>query len=472
VLVAKGSERIYARGFGLRDLENHLPVDEDTLVCIASATKAFTAFSVGLLADDGLVAWDEPIKQYVPESETFDSYITQNATMVDLLSHCTGLPDGLLENPEYTRRGLFEKPKDLEPAQPFRATFLYSNLLYAIVGYIVGYLAGKSWEDVVTDRILTPLGTEHSDFSFLHRSGKADQSKVYAGSGRFPVPPGKESQAIDIGGPAGSINSSVRDMYPWLVVHLNGGKWNDIQIIEQDTLARICSPQMICGWPLSHKELSCARYGMGWVIEQYKGCNLVMIPLINGLSQLLVEGTSLSEMLAEEVAPFGSQTATGQFVDIYPLTVFQAALGHHDVNVAARNWREQAILLGECKWAVKAVGRSVIRALVGKAQRVVPGEGWRVHYAFFARAGSTDAARAEAEGVGAWLVDLERLVVDLRRAFGGTTPPAIRRPGPNRCGGVHQELGGLPDRRLRTAWHHPQDRFRGCRAADRYGHSL
>ena len=89
------------------------------------------------------------------------------------------------------------------------------------------------------------------------------------------------------------------------------------------------------------------------------------------------------------------------------------------VDVVAINWREQAILLGECKWGVKAMSRSVVRELVEKASRVAPGEGWRVHYAFFARAGFTDAARAEAKSLEASLVDLERLDADLRRALEG-----------------------------------------------------
>ncbi len=88
------------------------------------------------------------------------------------------------------------------------------------------------------------------------------------------------------------------------------------------------------------------------------------------------------------------------------------------VDVVAINWREQAILLGECKWGVKALGRSVVRELAAKASRVAPGDDWQVHYAFFARAGFTDAARAEAELLGAALVDLERLDVDLRQALG------------------------------------------------------
>lgn len=332
VLVVRGSERVYARGFGLRDVENHLPVDEDTLFYIASTTKAFTAFSAGLLVDDGLLAWDEPIVQYVPEFETSDSYVTQNATMVDLLSHRTGLPDGLLGNPEYTRRDLFGKLKDLVPTQPFRATFLYNNLLYAIAGYIVGYLAGKSWEDMVTDRILTPLGMEHSDFSFLHRSGKAEQSKVYADDGPFPIPPGKEAQAIDVGGPAGSINSSIGEMYPWLVVHLNHGKWNDTQIIAEGTLARICSPHMICGWPLRHKELSYACYGMGWVIEQYKGHNLVWH---DGSF-----GTLVSFMPAENIGIVVLANKASPIASIITYTIYDRLLGLRPTRWHER-WQER-----------------------------------------------------------------------------------------------------------------------------------
>jgi AAA+ ATPase superfamily predicted ATPase len=83
------------------------------------------------------------------------------------------------------------------------------------------------------------------------------------------------------------------------------------------------------------------------------------------------------------------------------------------VDIVAINWRDKAILLGECKWGTDPVGRSVVRELVGKAPRVVPGEDWQVFYTLFSRAGLTDAARAEAEPISAQLVDLERLDVDM-----------------------------------------------------------
>ena len=90
------------------------------------------------------------------------------------------------------------------------------------------------------------------------------------------------------------------------------------------------------------------------------------------------------------------------------------------VDVAAVNWRERAVLLGECKWGTEAVGRSVIRELVDdKTPKVLEaladgGADWTVHHCFFARAGFTDAARQKAGELQALLVDLAALDEGLR----------------------------------------------------------
>ena len=89
------------------------------------------------------------------------------------------------------------------------------------------------------------------------------------------------------------------------------------------------------------------------------------------------------------------------------------------VDVVAINWRSRQILLGECKWGVGAVARSVVRELIEEKTpqvlKELPHDGaeWAVHYAFFARAGFTDAAQALATTHGALLVDLARLDRDL-----------------------------------------------------------
>jgi hypothetical protein len=85
------------------------------------------------------------------------------------------------------------------------------------------------------------------------------------------------------------------------------------------------------------------------------------------------------------------------------------------VDVVALNWREQAILLGECKWGVDAVGRAVVRELIEektpKVLQALPDSGreWTVHHALFARTDFTKAAQAEAQTRKAILVDLTAL---------------------------------------------------------------
>lgn len=100
------------------------------------------------------------------------------------------------------------------------------------------------------------------------------------------------------------------------------------------------------------------------------------------------------------------------------------------VDVVAIAWREKRVLLGECKWGMEDIGRSAVRELVEeKTPRVLAalsdggygkpsysGEGWAVHYAFFARTGFTEAARAEAAQHQAILTDLATLDRDLRQA--------------------------------------------------------
>jgi AAA+ ATPase superfamily predicted ATPase len=86
------------------------------------------------------------------------------------------------------------------------------------------------------------------------------------------------------------------------------------------------------------------------------------------------------------------------------------------VDVVAINWRTKEILLGECKWGQKPVGREVLQTLINKTDKVLPdGATWQVHYAFFARQGFTEAAQELAAEHKALLITLEQIEVDMRR---------------------------------------------------------
>ena len=142
---------------------------------------------------------------------------------------------------------------------------------------------------------------------------------------------------------------------------------------------------------------------------------------------------TLWERIAEQFRAFIGATTFEELcrewvvaqAQIHKLPFTPEVVGSHwssdaQIDVVALNWREKAILLGECKWGVDAVGRSVIQELLEKSSKVVPGSDWQVHYVFFARAGFTEAARQSAEKAGAILVDLQRLDADLLSALNRT----------------------------------------------------
>ena len=90
--IVRGEEVIFARGFGVADIERKTPVTPDTPFFIGSSTKAFTATLVGMLVDEGRMQWDEPVDTYLPEFKLKVQSKDPNdrATLRDVLSHRTG----------------------------------------------------------------------------------------------------------------------------------------------------------------------------------------------------------------------------------------------------------------------------------------------------------------------------------------------------------------------------------------------
>src|SRR5215217_4943510 len=92
VAIVKGDDIFHQSAHGLRDVENQLPMTEDTRFAMASVTKSFTAMSAALLVDQGALAWDKPAREYIPEFILADPYVSEHITVRDMLSHRTGLP--------------------------------------------------------------------------------------------------------------------------------------------------------------------------------------------------------------------------------------------------------------------------------------------------------------------------------------------------------------------------------------------
>ena len=277
VAVVQGDKVILAKGYGYRDLEKHLPVTPNTLFAIGSISKSFTVTMLGLEMDEGKVDWDKPVRDYLPTFKMYDPVLTEQMTIRDLITHRSGLPrhDMVWYSSDFSREDLIRRLQYLEPNKPLRSTFQYNNLMFMTAGYIAGLLNGKSWEDAIQERILTPLGMKSTDFSLKdmqntddfalpYRKGNDVKSEVK----RMPY----DEQCPDrcAIGPAGEINSTVADLSKYLLFHLNKGKLNSKALLSENNAIQMQTPQMVLQGAPDYPEESETSYGMGFFLSEYR----------------------------------------------------------------------------------------------------------------------------------------------------------------------------------------------------------
>ena len=236
---------VFVRGYGYRDFGRKLPFTPSTTIPIASNTKLFTAVAVGLLVEEGKLDWDKPVRQFVPGIRFHDDELDASVSIRDMLSHRTGITrhDMIWYKSDFTRRELFDRLRYLEPTQPLRTTFLYNNMMYAGAGYVVELLSGKTWEDFLEERIFEPLGMTSTVFSIDEMVAQEDHGVPYTerrdSDELYEIPYYREAKGM---GPAGSINSNLKDVSRWLIALLNGGRVDGKQVIPESVLKATIAP--------------------------------------------------------------------------------------------------------------------------------------------------------------------------------------------------------------------------------------
>jgi CubicO group peptidase (beta-lactamase class C family) len=261
----------FARGFGYRDVEKHLPVTPDTLFALGSCSKAFTATAVALLADEGRIALDTPVRTYLPDFALLDAVASATLTPRDLLTHKSGLPrhDLFWYQAPFSRDELYGRLRFLEPSGPPRAQWRYNSLMFVVAGRIVEKVSGESWESFVASRILVPLDMRRTLLSAEAMEADADHASPYAlRDGRVrKIPMLKGLSAI---APAGAVQTSVRDLARWLTFHATRSP----QLLDEGMWRELHRPQ--AEMPESDRpEVQQRSYALGWIHESYRGHPLV-----------------------------------------------------------------------------------------------------------------------------------------------------------------------------------------------------
>ena len=166
--IIKDGKVIFAGGFGTRDLNTGEPVNSQTAYLIGSSTKPFTVTAIAILAEEGVLDWDERVQTYMPSFKFKDEYVSEHLTLRDLGSHRSGVVD----EPEWmgstlSRGEMIESMSDFEQSFGFREKFEYNGSGFMILGHMATLASKTKFEDVVIERVAKPLGMENTIWSDL-----------------------------------------------------------------------------------------------------------------------------------------------------------------------------------------------------------------------------------------------------------------------------------------------------------------
>lgn len=269
--IIKDDEVIYLKGLGYKDFEKRLPVTPDTQFAIGSSTKAFTGLSVLMTADDGKLSLDASPRSVLPYFKMADEETDKNITIRDLMTHSSGLnrTDIAMITGKLNRQELIRVAGEAQPIAKLRETFGYQNLMFTAAGEVVTVAQKQPWEKFVPERIFKPLGMTNSNMSVRVMEKAKDRSFGY--NYNFDT---KETERlpyrnIDTVGPAGSINSSARDMAKWVRFILNGGVIDGKRIVSEEGFAEWIKPHM------KVTPNGSVNYGLGWFLRDWNGMKVV-----------------------------------------------------------------------------------------------------------------------------------------------------------------------------------------------------
>ena len=286
VAIVKDGQIVLERGYGVRELGKPAPVQADTLFAIASNTKAFTAASLSILADEGKLSLDDRVIEHLPWFRMSNPYVTNEMRVRDLLAHRSGLSLGagdLLYWPttSYTTEEVVQRLAKVPLKGGFRDRYAYDNILYAVAQKVIEQVSGQSYAEFLQQRIFTPVGMADTRFNADHLQ-PGDTAAVghakYDFSKLRTVAPLTWSNNSGAGG----VYSSAHDMALWMNVQLAGGALADgtplFSAKRQREMWSMITPISVPEPAVP--ELAAARpnfagYGEGWSLSDYRGHRLV-----------------------------------------------------------------------------------------------------------------------------------------------------------------------------------------------------
>ena len=241
IAIVKDGKVITMKGYGVRDLETKQPVDENTLFMIASNSKLFTGTALAQLDYNKKLSLNDPITNYFPDFQVYDSCTTRLVTIKDMLGHHLGTKtfqgDFTWWNTDLSRQEIMQKMRLLKPNQNFRASYGYCNSCFLTAGEVIPKVTGKRWDVYVQDSLVTPLQMTHTSPLGANMAQMPNAATPYTNTfskslQKLPY------DNVDNLAPAGSMVSCVSDLSHWLMMQLDSGRYNGKRIVPWPVLQK------------------------------------------------------------------------------------------------------------------------------------------------------------------------------------------------------------------------------------------
>ena len=254
----------------------------DTVFQVASVSKSFIAACVWMLVEEGKIDAASPVTRYLPDFAMYTEELTRNLTVRDAMCHCCGLPRHditLFTRAGYSLEQMVGIIRYLPPAWALRERFGYSNHMFAVLSLLVERVSGIPWGEFVKKRIFEQLGMSRSFtkcFEYVGADDNYARPRTQVNGRNRPIVP----ENVDQCGSSGAISASVRDLLQWAKLNLRGGVLPDgSRLYSQEAASQLHGEQTVINvgelMPYNIDEIESLHYGMGWIVERYRGERLV-----------------------------------------------------------------------------------------------------------------------------------------------------------------------------------------------------
>lgn len=282
---------VFSKTFGVRKWGQLETVNPQTIFQIASMSKNILAHLIAKLVEEQKLSFEDPVTKYLPQFELHSKEATEQFTIKDLISHCSGLPGfsgDTLWTLEVDADTIIEKIKEIPLKHPVRTHYAYQNQLYGLASKIAERATGKSIEELYQHYFFKPLGMNSAHVTFesvspseplfnFFKSNRgplniANPHDMHQGEPRV-LPFSKNNYVF-----AGStgVSLSLEDALKWMMMMLNKGEINNTKVLNEQSIEKLRSPNVEMKIKTSrfdpqfpHQRFRKVQYGMGHFISTY-----------------------------------------------------------------------------------------------------------------------------------------------------------------------------------------------------------